>query len=337
MSPSKQLVELSTWSIVKVFGLLFLVLLLWKILDIIALLFVTVILVAALSPIAGWMARNQIPRTLAVLLIYVVLFFLFAFLVTLLLPPLIEQIKALASTFPALVGSISPLYEFVLETNAQELLQSLSSGLSSFTQGVFSAAAQLFGGAISTLTVFVLSFYMLVEEKKTRDSLILLLPSDKVKPVVRLLDRIGDTLGRWLRGQMSLSVIMGILTFIGLAILNVQYALTLAVLAGIAEIVPVVGPVVAGGAAVLVAYASGSWQLAVAVLIFFIVLQQLEGHLLVPKVMESAVGLSPILVIIALAIGAKLAGVVGAVLAVPLAATLAVLLREWPRLTHSSP
>lgn len=332
-----QKVELSLSSIVKFFAVSLGLILIWQTLDILALLFVVLIIVAALEPTAERMVRMGIPRGWSVLTIFVVLFLALGLLVSLLVPTLVEQLGAFADSFPSLVRSITPLYELLIESDAQQLLNTITNSLSGFTQSVFSATAQVFGGAISAITVLVLSFYMLVDAKKTRDTLVLLVPADRVNAVVRLLDRTGAKLGNWLRGQLALSVIIGVISYIGFSILGVPYALTLAVLAGLFEIIPVVGPIISGLVAVLVAYASGSWQLGVGVLIFSIVLQQVENSLLVPKVMESAVGLSPIIVIIALLIGAKLAGVTGAIIAVPLAAAIAVLVQEWPTLKRASP
>lgn len=327
-----QRVEFTVWAIVKVFAVVFALYLIWQILDILALIFVTFILVAALNPLVKWLSEYGVPRTGGVILIYIVLFTLLAGLFSLIFPPLVEQVRLLAQSFPALVHSVTPLSELLLESNTQNVLQGISSQLSGFTQSVFSATATIFGGALSALTVFILSFYMLVEEQKARHALVPLIPGELVKPVLATINRVSDKLGSWMRGQLVLSGVIGLISYIGLLILGVPYALTLAAIAGIAEIIPVVGPIAAGLAAVVVAYASSSWEVAVAVFVFYVILQQLENNILVPKIMESAVGLSPIIVIIALAVGSKLAGVTGAVLAVPIAATVAVLVQEWPRL-----
>ena len=330
-----QKVEFTALSVLKVFAIVAALFILWRIIDVVALVFATFIFVAALNPIVKYLAENGIPRSGAVAIVYVLLFGLLAGLVSLILPSLVEQVRLLAQSLPVFARTIRPLYDILLESDTQGVLQSVSSQLSGFTQGVFSATATVFGGAASALTVFVLSFYMLVEEEKTRRALVPLIPEEYVKPVLDTIIRVNEQLGSWLRGQLILSAIIGSISFIGLLIMGVPYALTLAVLAGLLEIIPVIGPIVAGFAAVVVAYASTSWEIATAVLVFYIVIQQLEGHLLVPKIMESAVGLSPIIIIIALAIGSKLAGIEGAILAVPITATIAVLVQEWPRFLNA--
>ena len=332
MTTPTQRVELTTSSIVKFFAVLLCVLLLWKVLDILALLFVVTIVVAALNPAVDWLVSREIPRPAAVALLYILILGIIGIPFSMFLPRLIEQVTELALTFPTIVERITPLYRLLVESNAQELLRSLSSSVSSLTQGIFSATAHIFGGATALLTVLVLSFYLLIDVKQAHDALVTVIPPHWLKPMYRMLTRTSDKLGSWLRGQFILSALMGFIVYVGLLILGVPYALTLGFLTGLLEIVPYLGAIIAGFSTVIVAYAAGSWQLALVTLIFFTVVQQLESHILVPKVMQSAVGLSPVIVIVALAVGAKLGGITGAIIAVPLAAVISVFVQEWPRL-----
>lgn len=328
-------VELTTTSILKIFGVILGLYILWKIANIIVLFFVVLILVAALGPAVDWLTERDLPRPIAVGVIYLGIFLGLGFVVSLILPLLVEQLHALTVAFPSIVVRLTPLYDVVVRSNAQEILQSLSAELGRFTQGVLSATVQFFGGAAAALTIFVLSFYLLLDAKQARSALIPLLPAQKVKVILSIVGKAGSALGSWLRGQLYLSLILGLVTYIGLLLLGVPFALTLAVLTFLLEIIPYVGPIIAGFITVLVAYASGSWQLAVATLIFYTLLQQAESHFLVPKIMQSAVGLSPVTVILALAIGAELGGVTGAIIAVPFTAVLMVLAREWPHLRRA--
>lgn len=332
MTNPAQRVELTTMSVLKVFGVMLAIYFVWQILNILGLLFVVLIVVAALDPAVDALQRYGIHRGAAVSLIYLLLFLILAFLFSLLLPPLVDQVRTLSVTFPGLVTKITPLYQLVVESNAQDLLSTISTELSAFTQGVFAATARVFGGAAAFISVLVLSFYILLDAKQAKHAFIPLIPGSKVQTVLSVVEQISGRLGSWLRGQLFLSIIIMLLSFIGLAVLGVPYALTLAVLAGILEIIPYLGPILAGLVAVLVAYAAGSWQLMAGVLVLYAVIQQLENHFLVPKVMQSAVGLSPVTIIIALAIGAQLGGITGAIIAVPLTAVLSVLVQEWPKL-----
>lgn len=331
MNPPQR-IELTTASILKVFGVLLAIFFLWKIINILGLLFVVLIVVAALDPAVDGLQQQGLPRAAAVSLIYLGLFLLLAFLFSLLLPPLVDQLSNLTVAFPSLVARVTPLYQVLVDSQAQDLLSTISAELSAFTQGIFAATARFFGGVAAFTSVLVLSFYILLDVKQSKHAFIPLIPATKVKSVLLIAQRVSQTLGSWLRGQLLLSLIITLITFVGLALLGVPYALTLAVLAGILEIIPYLGPILAGVVALLVAYASGSWQLSAGVLVLYAAVQQLENHFLVPKVMQSAVGLSPVTIIIALAIGAQLAGIAGAIIAVPLTAVLAVLITEWPRL-----
>lgn len=332
MATPTQRVELSTFTIAKFFLVPMALWLAWFLRDIFALLFLVLIVVAALGPPVSFLEKQGIPRTGAVALLYAIGVLILIGLFSLIIPPLVEQVRLFILELPTIVSRITPLYELLTQSNAQHILNSVSSGLSDVTQGVFAATIRLFGGAISAVTVLVLSFYLLVDAQKTSDSLLILVPQSYRHVVTDIIGQTGEKLGMWLRGQLILSLLIGTLSFVGLSILHVKFALTLGVLAGMLEVIPFLGPVIAALAAAFVAYASGTWQLAAGVLVFYTILQQTESHILVPKIMESAVGLSPIIVVIALAVGAQLGGITGAILAVPLAAAASVVLKDLQKL-----
>jgi len=150
------------------------------------------------------------------------------------------------------------------------------------------------------------------------------------------INKVSERLGEWLRSQLLLMVTIGVLDGTILAILGIQYALTLGLLAGLLEIIPVIGPIVAAVTAIAVAFVSGApiWKI-IAILIAYILVQQLEGNILVPKLMSKVIGLSPIFVIIAILIGNRLLGIGGAILAVPVAAGIQVFLHEYLPLNKS--
>ena len=200
------------------------------------------------------------------------------------------------------------------------------------TGDVVTVATRLFGGIVSLLTVFVLSFYMLLDEKQIDSLINLVVPSSITGEVRTVLEKIGVRVGGWVRGQVIISAIMGITTFVALSLVGLPYALTIGVAAAVFEVLPIIGPIVTAIVAVVIALGSGSWGMAIGTLVVFTILQQLEGHFVVPKVMQKAVGLSPVVIIVALLIGSVLAGVPGAILAVPAAACIDVLVDEWPHL-----
>jgi predicted PurR-regulated permease PerM len=145
--------------------------------------------------------------------------------------------------------------------------------------------------------------------------------------VVQLINKIQRKIGKWLKGQLILSLIIGVLSYLGLLILGVKFALVLALIAAIGEFIPYIGPVISAIPAIFLAFVQSPIK-ALFVLILFIVIQQLENHLLVPKIMQKAVGLNPIISVVALLIGFEVGGVIGAVLAIPVATAISIIIKE---------
>jgi len=207
-------------------------------------------------------------------------------------------------------------------------LEKLSSQLSSAASNIFGTAINIFGGIFNAIMILIISVYLVVQDKSLKIILASLIPEKHQSYIADLAQRIQEKLGAWLRGQLVIMIIIGILCFIGLVILKVKFALTLALLAALFEIVPFVGPVISGAVAVLIALTQSPF-LALFVLILYVVVQQLEGHIIAPQVMKRVAGLNPLIVIIALIVGGKIAGLLGVVVAVPLAAALSVLLKDY--------
>ena len=192
---------------------------------------------------------------------------------------------------------------------------------------MFNLITALFGNLVSFIIVLVLTFYLLVQEGAIKRTVLLFTPPSSQGYLSDLIDRMQLRLGHWLRGVLLLGLIVGGLTLVGLRILNVRYFLVLALVAGILELIPYVGPALAAIPAVFFGATESLWK-GVAVLILYWLIQQLENHLIVPKVMAKAVGLNPLVVIVVILVGAKLAGFVGVLVAVPTTAALSVWLKD---------
>ncbi|OGL88417.1 hypothetical protein A3I42_00040 [Candidatus Uhrbacteria bacterium RIFCSPLOWO2_02_FULL_49_11] len=180
---------------------------------------------------------------------------------------------------------------------------------------------------VSFFIILVLTFYMVVDEDGIMRFLQVITPENIHKDVTALTVKIQNKIGLWLRGQLILMLVIGVLTFIGLTIIGVPYALVLALVAGITEIIPYAGPVIGSIPAIFIAFTisptMGLWTV-----LLYVLIQQAENHLLVPKIMQKTTGLNPIIVILAVLIGARLSGVIGALLAVPIASAIEVLIHE---------
>lgn len=317
--------DISIGSIVKVIVALALIYLLFLLRDVILILFITVILIAAFYPIVNKWSK-KIGKTWAVLAL--ILFFVaitvgFFYIVV---PPMIEQLSQLINALPDYLKHFSLFKNYL--PNFDSALSSVVSNLSGLTGGFISATTSFVGGVATFLTIIVLTAYFLIDEKVYSSFIETILPAKKNREVRGLFSKISKKVGDWLRGQIILGLVIGIITYIGLSIIGVKYALVLAVITGFLEIVPIIGPIISGTLATLIAL-TVSPVIALITALFYILIQQLENNIIVPKIMQKAIGLPASIIIIAVLIGGKLLGVVGALMAVPIASVVFVALQEW--------
>jgi len=334
---SKTRIDISWLSILRVFAVLFGFYLVFLIRDIIAILFMVFIFVAALNPVVTKLQKKGLPRIAAVTFVFVSILLLIGAGSTLMFQPLINQINDLAKAIPANVGKAVPALEGLL--NSTNLFETISSGLQQFTGAITSFSANVVSTTLGVLgvlftafTIMVLTFYLLLEEASLKNFVDNVIPPKYKNELIRVLDKISLKMGSWVRGQILLMVIIGIIYYVALVILKIESPLALAVWGGLTEVVPFIGPILGGVPAVIVALLTGTPLQALFVVLVIIIIQQVEGQFLVPKVMQKAVGLSPVIVIIALLIGGKLLGIIGALLAIPVAAIVAVLVQQWPQI-----
>jgi len=192
---------------------------------------------------------------------------------------------------------------------------------------LFTTVKGFFGGVVTSVVILVLTFYMVAEGEKVHKFLKSLAPVEYQPYIAEITRKMQKKIGAWLRGQLLLGFIIGLASYIGLSILGVKYALLLAVIAGFFELIPYIGPILSAVPAVIIAFSQAP-MLALVVLGLYLLIQQTENHLLVPKIMEKATGLNPIVSILALMIGVKLGGIAGAFFAIPLAMMLTVIVED---------
>ena len=286
--------------------------------DLLIILFVAVIFVSALSPLVNFLIRLKLPKALSIAVAYLIIIAIVTGLIVSVLPPLIEQSSRLIVTSPSLVA------QFFNVTNIDKTV--FASELTSLSKNLFSITLSIFDNLLAIVFLLVLTFYMLLE-KDNLESRIASLFKNKEERVKRSIVKIEEKLGAWMQGQLILSLLVGILSYIGLTIFNIPYALPLAMIAGIMEVVPVIGPIISALPAVFLAFTISPF-LSIVVAVMYLVIQQLENHLIVPQVMRRAVGLNPLIVILAIAIGSRLLGISGALLAVPMAVVFQIIATE---------
>lgn len=335
-------VEITNGTIVM--GIMFIVLawLVYLLRDLVLVVLTAVVLASAIEPAVRWFMKYKLPRVVSVVLVYLlvvaVLFFLFYFFI----PPVLNDLSGLLATLPdyletfddtnplkdaPLLGSNAVVQDFSLS----ELVNELRGGLTDTSAGFLRTISIIFGGVFSFILVIVLSFYFAVQETGVDDFLRVVTPVKHEKKVLDLWHRSKAKIGKWMQGQLMLSLIVGILVYLGLAILGIEYALLLAVLAAIFELIPVFGSILAAIPAIIVAFVGGGTGLALVVAGLYLVINQFQANLIYPLVVQKVVGVPPLLVILALIIGAQLAGFLGIILSVPAAAVLQELVSDIQR------
>lgn len=276
--------------------------------------------------------RGRIPRWLAILLLYVVILGTLTGIGMLIVPALVEQARALWKAAPEMFESaqsylirIGVLGERVTLREAVERAEGAATGDAVGT--VITAVVGVFGGIFGILTVLILTFYLLLEADSLRKLFLHLFPRRRRPQISAASGEVTAKISAWLNGQLLLAATIGTTAAIGLWLIGVPYFYVLALIAGIGEMIPIVGPLLAAVPGIAVGL-SISPQKALLVALFYLLQQQFENHILVPKIMERQVGVSAVTVIVALLIGAELLGIVGAILAVPTAAILQVIYQE---------
>ncbi len=320
-------IDISAAVIIKIVAVILGIWFLFAIKNIVVLFFIVLVIVAALNPLVDKMSKYM-PRILALIILMVIFFSTLIAVGFLIIPPIINQIGQIAINLPLIISRLNPIFSDLQFANYQDTLLNLSSKLGSLTSGIYSTTVSFLAGLVAVVTILVLSFYLLLEQNSIRKFLKQIIPPEHEERIFIIVHKISDKMGSWLRGQGILMLIIGILDGIALLILGVPYALTLAVWGGFTEIIPYIGPWLGLVPALVIAY-TVSPITALIIAIIYTLIQQLEGHILIPKMMGKAVGLSPVIIILALLIGAKLMGILGALISVPAAAAIAVIVQEW--------
>lgn len=332
-------INISTSTIFRIILIVLGLVFLYAIRDILILLFFAIIVASAVDLPARRLDKLKIPRIISVLLIYLVCIGLLIGLLVLFIPSFAKELRDFSQEFPNYANQLYQKFQRLQDsslkyqnivTQIQKVLGSLGETLRQSAGNVLSKTLGIFGGLFSVAIVIVVSFYLAVQKGSIQDMLRGVTPKEHEAYVLRLWERAQKKMGQWLQGQLFLAIVVGVLVYIGLSLLNIRFALLLAIIAGILELVPYIGPVLSAIPAVILAFFQAP-ILALWVLILYIVVQQLENYLLVPVIMKKVVGLNPVVVIIALLIGGKLLGILGIILAVPAAAVLAEFFKDIKR------
>jgi predicted PurR-regulated permease PerM len=297
----------------------------------------SVVIASVIEPGTRWFVKKGFPRILAAITMYLSIVAFFASAVTFVIPPLYTETVSAIDNLPKHVKTIdilSPVHAVTYNTvktffpdiptsvSVGDLTSIFTGTISDFSGGIFDTITSFFGGIISIVLVVVISFYLSVREDGVGEFLSIVTPLRHERYVRGLWQRSQHKIGRWMQGQIMLAVSIGLVTYISLLIVGIPHPLLLAFLAGVFELVPIIGLTLSVIPAFLLAMLDGGLGLGLIVVAVYVVIQQIEAHLVYPLVVKKVIGVPPLLVIIALVAGAQLAGLVGALLAVPLSVSL---------------
>ncbi len=293
-------------------------------------LFLAIIISSGLEVMVNFLERHGLPRTLGVILIFLAALFLLVIVTYAIVPLIIVDVNTIFSGFAK--ANPDTAWGFLVNLKASQSLDTLVSKLSQqFFSGSISPLdifSNALGGVGLALAVLVSSFYLSLSRDGVERFIRTVIPPDHENRALKVYENSRKKIGFWFQTQIALSVIMGLSVWGALTLLGVKHAFILGIVAAMFELAPFVGPILSGATAVLVAL-STSASLALYTLIVFLILQQFESNILVPILMRRSVGLHPVIVIIALLIGAEIGGVLGIVISVPAAAVFQEIVDEW--------
>jgi len=320
----------------KVLITIFILLLLWAVRDVLVLLLLALTIAAAVSPLVNTLVRWHWRRALAVVFIYFILLLIIVLFLFLVIPSVAAQLREIAAQIPAIYNRFLGLFhslEQLLEKS--RLIESPEQFLNQINESLLGSASSLLFSTFtlmkviaSLVVVLVISFYLVASENAFEEFWRAVVPLRYEEYVSNLWQRVNKKIGRWLQGQLLLGLIVGVMTYLGLKIFSMHFTFTLALIAGIFELVPFVGPIISAVPAVILGFAH-STSLGLMMILLYLAIQQLENHLIVPLVTNKLVGLNPVIVILALIAGGSLAGFVGVLVAVPVTVIITEIFNDF--------
>ncbi|HUD04334.1 MAG TPA: AI-2E family transporter [Candidatus Paceibacterota bacterium] len=356
--PRSVKIDISSGAIIKIILISFAFVLLFVLRDIVLIVLTAIVIASAVEPATHWLVARKIPRVFSVFMLYVAMGIVFAGIVYLFVPTLLEDTANFLNSVPQYADSV-PLWDSATKQTATNIANSVSQGITQSTAvaqniasptfsigdaigeintatsnvsgGLLKTVSFVFGGVTSFVLIVVISFYLAVQDGGIEKFLRIATPLKHEKYAIDLWRRTQKKIGRWMQGQIVLMVLVAILVYLALTVIGVKNALLFACFAGLMEIIPLFGPVIAAVLPAIAAYTASGIPIMLVVIGAFLVIQQFENHLIYPLVVTKIVGVPPILVILSLIIGFELAGFLGIILSVPLSATLVEFIDDMQR------
>ncbi len=326
-----KVLDISWGTILKISFALLVFYVIYLVRDILVWFIFALIISVLFNPMINFLRRLRIPRVLAVIFVYVAIFGILGLIIYWLAPMFISEIQQFSQLFPQYFEKFAPsLKGLGIEAfeSMENFTQTIGLMLQKASSDILSALALFFGGIGSTIFILAIALFLSLEEKGVERIIVLISPKKYESYVLSLWGKSQTKVSGWFGARILTCIFVGLAVFVTLYLFNVKYAASLALLAGILDFIPILGPIFAGFV-IFIFVALDSWLKAIFVLIAFVLIQQIEGNILSPILTKKFVGLPPVLVLLSLAIGAKLLGILGAVLAIPLAGILFEFLRDF--------
>lgn len=307
-----------------IFTIIFLLglVLLWQIRNLVVLLFISFVFMEALNPAVVKLERFKIPRPLAILILYTILLTVISFVIAGIIPILVEQTTGLIQTLPDTLSNIKIFGTNAINFSSQfKILENIPG---SIAKTVISIGSNIF----SAFIFMFITFYLLLEKKNFPKYGQNAFGESGKEKMITIIEQLENRLGSWVNAQIFLMLIIGVISYIGYSILGLKYALPLAIIAGLLEAVPSIGPIIATVLAALVGLIVSPLTCILAIIVG-IVIQQLENNIIVPRIMKQTIGLNPLITILLISAGAKIGGVMGAIIAIPIFLTTETIIKVF--------
>lgn len=324
MPGSVQKIEVSSKTIVFTILLLLFLRFIFMITDLILSLLIAFIIMSALKPFVSFLEKRRIPRLAGALVIYILFITAMIFLFSIILPPLVTETASFIKQLPDIIRNSFPGVFSAFNLNTGSLFQFIPN----ITDQFFKFASGFFSNVVFFISTVFFGFYFLVEENGFKNLLTKFLDQETAIRISTIIDKAEHRMNSWFWGEIILMTVIGILSYIGLSLIGMRYALSLAVLAGLLEVVPTLGPILSAVPAFFVGLSYGYFTAYITIALYFVI-QQFENNLIVPLVMKKAVGVHPIATLIALVVGGKIGGTAGVLLAVPVLVLLETVILEF--------
>jgi len=326
-----RVLDISWGAIFKTATIAILFYIIYLVRDILILSIFALIISILFTPIIDFLQKRKIPRGFAVIVVYIGIFGLISFFIYSLASLFIIEVQKFSQVFPEYFERVSPPLKSLgvkAFEDIESFIELLNKSVETIAASFLGAVSAIFGGIFATIYVVTIAIFLSLEEKGVEKSLALLFPKKYEIYVLSLWGRCQQRVSGWFLSRILASIFVGAASYLTFLILSIKYPLTLGLLAGILNFIPVIGPIITG-VLIFILISLDSALKAFFALVAFVLIQQIENNILTPLLAKRFVNISPVVVLISLVVGGKLLGILGAILAIPLVAILSEFLKDF--------